>query len=429
MNHSDSDDSGSVSSDGIDFRIEYALRRVQQNDDVLTNLWLCYDYYLDDDENEEEHGFFTSDDADEYSVLGAAIGSNTHLNKLEVGIFYDNDNLAVAAEALALSSSFFDGLRQNTSIQQLWMNYEDASTGNVIDRVYNEIMRACQVNKNLTYFYMVDADLQQRGGGYEITNTLRSCISLKDICFDHCGISDEQCILIVDAVRGHVALEVLMLSNRMSDQIGNAGCEALATLLEDPNCNLNKLYLSGNGNSIDIRGTTSIANSLVNNTKLQFLSLHINPIDQRSAEGVFCRLLCNTSSINETYSSNHILERVWLASQLGEHVAPLLEMNKGANKSHVAIKKILLHHPNLDMGPLFDWDADGEQTLKALPYVISWFGRAEAVEKNEGTDYHVETKKLSALFQFSRSMPLLFVPASSIKQRMILKKRKRYGSL
>ena len=74
------------------------------------------------------------------------------------------------------------------------------------------------------------------------------------------------------------------------------------------------------------------------------------------------------------------------------------------------------------MEPLFDWDADGEQTLKALPYVISWFGRAEAVEKNEGTDYHVEKKKLSILFQFSRTMPLLFVPASSIKQRTILNK-------
>ena len=303
------------------------------------------------------------------------------------------------------------------------MNYDDASTGNVIDRVYNEIMRACQVNKNLTYFYMVDADLQQRGGGYEITNTLRSCISLREIQFDDCGISDEQCILIVDAVRGHVALEVLILSNRISGLIGNAGCEALATLLEDPNCNLNKLYVSGN--PINIRGAISIANSLANNTKLQFLSLHISPIDRRSAEGVFCRLLCNTSSINETYSSNHVLERVSLASQLGEHFASLLEMNKGTNKSHVAIKKILIHLPNLDMGPLFDWDADGEQTLKALPYVISWFGRAEAIEKNEGTDYHVETKKLSALFQFSRSMPLLFVPASSIKQRMILKKRKR----
>ena len=104
MNHSDSNsDSGSVSSDDIDFRIEYALRRVQQNDYVLTHLWLCYDYYVDDDENEEEHGFFTSDDADDFSVLGAAIGNNTHLKKLDVGLFLD-----VATEALA-SSSFFDG--------------------------------------------------------------------------------------------------------------------------------------------------------------------------------------------------------------------------------------------------------------------------------------------------------------------------------
>ena len=68
------------------------------------------------------------------------------------------------------------------------------------------------------------------------------------------------------------------------------------------------------------------------------------------------------------------------------------------------------------MKPLFEWDADGEQTLKALPFVIDWFGRAEeaVAGDQDREDYHVEEKKLSAIFQFAKAMPLLFVPETHI---------------
>ena len=56
-------------------------------------------------------------------------------------------------------------------------------------------------------------------------------------------------------------------------------------------------------------------------------------------------------------------------------------MNRDANKRHVAIRKILRYHPNIDMEPFFEWDLEeeeeGEQTLKALPFVIDWFERAK----------------------------------------------------
>ena len=111
-------------------------------------------------------------------------------------------------------------------------------------------------------------------------------------------------------------------------------------------------------------------------------------------------------------------------NELGQRFAYLLNLNNGANKMHVAIKKILKHHPNIDMEPLFEWDAEGEQTLKALPYVVGWFDRARvAVTDNDGERYHVEEKTLSAIFQFVKGMPLLFVPTSHIK--VDNKKRKR----
>ena len=81
--------------------------------------------------------------------------------------------------------------------------------------------------------------------------------------------------------------------------------------------------------------------------------------------------------------------------------------------------------PNIDMKPLFEWDSDGEQTLKALPHVVDWFERAgEAVAGDiDGEDHRVEQRQLSAIFQFAKAMPLLHVPASNIKE--VDKKRKR----
>ena len=79
------------------------------------------------------------------------------------------------------------------------------------------------------------------------------------------------------------------------NNIGNVGCDAIATLLEDPNCDLRALQLASN--AINNEGANTIANSLSNNNKLQNLYLHGNPIDQ-SVQDVFSNILCNTSNIS-----------------------------------------------------------------------------------------------------------------------------------
>ena len=203
---------------------------------------------------------------------------------------------------------------------------------------------------------------------------------------------------------------------------------ALATLLEDPSSNLSILRLAEN--QIVTEGMITLANSLVNNAKLKELCLSQNPfdgsvhnhIDYQSVNDVFCRLLCNKSSISNIYSSNHILQKLYCIGSRHE-LDTYLRMNKCANKSRVAIKKILRYHPNIDMTPLFEWDEDGEQSLKAFPYVIHCFDIArQGLELNQ-RGYKIEEKKLSAIYQFAKAMPLLFVPASHIK--FDGKKRKR----
>ena len=366
------------------------LRRVEENDETLTKLYIG-DYY---------DGDISGSD---YSQLGAAIGENTHLKTLTVVL--DGITLDVT------DREFYDGLKQNMSIYDLYLDCRSAR--NIVSGVGHEILKIYQENINLTRLQVDCADLQN-GGNSVITTTLRNCTNLNEISLPWCTITDEQLIPIVEAVQGHSSLKRLGLNN---NRVSNAGCDALATLLRDPNCNLHTLHLGAN--AIDNVGANTLVKSLVNNTKLKALYINANPIDA-SVHDIFSKLLCNTSNINNIYSSNHSLGSLLLPQCKGEELASLLNMNDGTDESHIAMRKILKYHPSIDMEPFFEWnmEGEGERNLKALPYVIAWFERArEADADDEGWEesYNIGERKLSAIYQFAKAMPLLFVPVPHCK--------------
>ena len=383
------------------------LCMVTQNDPSLTKLRIIG---VNNNNYGVARGKFYSDNSDDYSTLGSAIANNTHLESLEV-ILTNNLPLGVA------DRGFYDGLHHNSSISELSLYCGDR---NIAGGVAQEILKVYQENNShLTFLGIYFANLQS-GGDRVIVDTLRSCTNLQRVVLNFSNVTDAQLLPIVDAVRGHRMLEELCLYEN-ENNIGNVGCEALAALLIDPSCNLR--FLSLERNAIGNEGATAIANSLSNNNKLQCLYLGGNQID-RSVQHVLCNILCNTSNINSLYASNHTLNMLGFGEQQpGQQLQSLLGLNADTNKNYVAMKKILLHFPNIDMEQLFQWDADGEQTLKALPHVMSWFDRAKVVVANDGVEYDIEERKLSAIFQFAKAMPLLFVPPSHIN--VDTKKRKR----
>ena len=312
------------------------LRRVTQNDPSLTELLLVGYNIYEYDESE----FYSSKSAD-YSTLGAAIANNTHLDRLEVTL---SNRLALGVS----DREFYDGFKSNSSISDVELH---CNNRNIAGGTVQEILKVYQKNSNLTDILIENAGLQS-GGDRVIVNTLRSCRNLQKVSLNDCNITDEQLLPIVDAIRGHHMLEGLYL---YGNDIGNAGCDTIATLLIDPNCNLQTLSLWRN--AINNEAATTIANSLTNNTtKLKNLFLHNNPIDQ-TIQDIFSKVLCNTSNINHTYSSNHALEWLTLVDEnevIGQNLASLLSMNEGANKSHVAMNRNT-NKPNIDMEPLFEW--------------------------------------------------------------------------
>ena len=278
----------------------------------------------------------------------------------------------------------------------------------------NTLANGLANNTKLRELYLRNNNRLGNAGCETIATLLRDPNSnINQIDLGDNDIDYEGAIALANGLANNTKLRELYLRN---NRIGNVGCETIATLLRDPNSNINHIDLAGN--SINNEGAIALANGLTNNTKLKKLYLAGNPID-RSSVDIFKKLLCNKSSIRDTYSSNHTLQYLMLPQLLvvRENLTSLLIMNKCTNKSHVAIKKILKYHPNIDMEPFFEWnmEGEGESDLKALPYVIAWFDRArEAVagdDKGEES-YNIDKRKLSALYQFAKAMPLLFVPDS-----------------
>ena len=211
------------------------------------------------------------------------------------------------------------------------------------------------------------------------------------------------------------------LSDYVRSLIGNITCHSFSlSVITDCGCYFYE----------DI---TKIINNSPNLKHLYITACHDkdeNSVTGETLYNLLVKIVCDTSSPLATYNSNHTLSRVnsrhWDESiRDRKELDALLKLNDITNKDHVAKRKILKYHPNIDMVPLFDWnkEGEGERDLKALPYVIAWFERAQVVEEYGDND-GIATKKLSAMYQFAKAMPLLFVPASHTK-KVSNNKRKR----
>ena len=139
----------------------------------------------------------------------------------------------------------------------------------------------------------------------------------------------------------------------------------------------------------------------------------------------FFTLLCDTSSVNNTYLSNHTLENLG-ASELLINLHTLLTSNpdtlpmpadvhsrlalnrSGKSKGQVAMIKILQHHSHFDMQPFFAWE------FKVLPLIINWFTKAKACTTE--FDEQISKMKLSCMYDFVREFPMLYIEPVTRKE-------------
>ena len=221
-----------------------------------------------------------------------------------------------------------------------------------------------------------------------------STTGLQTLDLSQNDIDDIGIDILVPALAKHRRLQRLVISR--NDSVTTRGWQSLATILENPDSNLQELIVFAD--NIDDETLCIFINALSNNCTLQVLYLGASDISKDTLQG-FSNLLCDTLSVNATYLSNHTLTS--LDNMIQCALKPLLTPNQKGDKKKVATLKVLKHHNDFDMKPFFEWE------FKVLPLVIGWLERAFSYTTD--FDANIEERKLSSIYQFIRNMPVLYV--------------------
>jgi Ran GTPase-activating protein (RanGAP) involved in mRNA processing and transport len=241
------------------------------------------------------------------------------------------------------------------------------------------------------------------------------------------AINDEALGVLGEGIENFVNLEILNLT--YNNLITSTGLAVFTAIFQRDGCSLKHLDLFRM--NIEDGVAHAFAEGLVGNESLTHLSFGYTNLTP-SAWSAFSTLLCDTSSVNNVYLSNHTLERIGgsyslegipssVQRYLSNHtieaigsryfhdprdgipssVRQYLEINR-QKQYDVPICKILMNFSNLDMTPLLQWK------LKLLPCVVAWFERAQSCRTYmEESTTKFERRELSALYQFIRGLPLL----------------------
>ena len=305
---------------------------------------------------------------------------NCRLEHLELGqMNIGNDGMAVLADGLASLSSL------------KWLEFWGMS---ISDRGLQDLVRGL-VNCNLEELRLSNNLLTDSVSGMRSLGSLVGrTTSMQVLKLRSSSVTDEGLQSFVEGMANCCSLTELDLSGNRS--ITANGLTSLLSLLRTEHCTLCTLGILVI--ELDDDGEASLANGLVGNKSLRTIDLL-----SLGAKGcaAFSRLLCDTSSVKNTYLSNHTLTHVGYG--IPSDVVKYLKWNKSL-KDAAAICKILHSHPDIDMTPLFEFN------LKCLPLVVGWLEKAKTYlsNVNESTE-SFQSRQLSAVYKFVRSMPQLAV--------------------
>ena len=382
---------GNISNEGL-----VALAEGLKHCHNLTSLNLYGDLMISEQVSRSLSTLFTSD--------------NCRLEHLDLDkMNIDDDGMAVLATGLASLSS----------LKRLYLRR--MSTG---DQGLQDLLRAL-VNCNLEELCLSHNMLLDSVSGMRALGTfVRRTKSMNLLNLIDSPITDEGLQSFVEGMANCCSLTDLYISNR---SITSNGLTSLSSLLRTEDCMLSDLDL--HGINIGDDGAAALANGLIGNNSLT--ELGFSPTDSGiTARGwdAFSRLLCDTSSVNNTYLSNHTLV------QIGEYkmddtpleIVKYLNLNESQYHGAAAICKILHSYPDIDVTPLFEFN------LEFLPLVVEWFENAkpciidrvnEPIWRWEILHWKIEHRQLSAVYKFIRGLPLLAANGYR-SQKVISKKRK-----
>jgi len=235
------------------------------------------------------------------------------------------------------------------------------------------------------------------------------------------NIDDDGIQLLTPLVSRMSTLKNLSLKDNQS--VTPTGWLALSAYLRSPSFGLRELLIDENNHNDDTM--IAFTSALIYNKTLKVISLggtwdddtdeQTSLITDRGWEAV-STLLCNKTSILDTYNSNHTLKYVsdYYSDEIRAKLLPYLELNDNKDKAEVARQKILQTH--------FSSEDDLQEflgmELEMMPAAIAWIGRPLPIGwigKN--------VSGLSTMYNLTRMAPDLFDSSAQKKQSVGKKKR------
>eukprot|EP00984_Skeletonema_dohrnii_P028596 scaffold18651_cov70-Skeletonema_dohrnii-CCMP3373.AAC.3 len=241
-------------------------------------------------------------------------------------------------------------------------------------------------------------------------------MDMKQLDFESCGINDDGLQALSRGAANHC--KVLDLSENNS--ITPSGLRYLSTSLQSDSCRLENLCLGRMNIGDD--GAEVLARGLIGNKSLRCLHFRGEFEDDiaitRAGWSAFSAVLCDTSTVNNTYLSNHTVQELWSDYHadedfdIDEEIVLYLQLNH-EHPQYAARCKILMKHTHLDMVPFLRWG------LKCLPLAVGWYERAKpcttlSIYEDDSSrrrqvldepEQVYQSRVLTALYEFVRGVP------------------------
>ena len=285
--------------------------------------------------------------------------------------------------------AFFLSLSNNTNNSLENINLE---RNNIDDGTLVALTAALFTSGKLKVLNLGNNGAISAEGWQTFFTTLQNCnLVLEELILPSNNIRDMAMPSLTNALANARSLTRLDLEDNRA--ITSVGWTALTNILQHPNSSLTHLllYIYVQNQNINDEVAISFANALINNKRLKTLDFGLINNLSVTARGwaALANVLCNKSSLNSIYNSNHIVSNVGWG--VPHDLAPYLRMNENDNKHEVARQKILKYH-----------FADGDENIEefvgmdiaVIPDTIAWIGRDSAGQ--------------SLLYNVVRSLPTLF---------------------
>ena len=199
------------------------------------------------------------------------------------------------------------------------------------------------------------------------------------------------------------------------DSATPVGWQPLTDYLQSPNFALEVLYL--NGSTINDDTVVAFASALAHDRTLKFLSLDDctdddgNDLITNRGWDTVSNIICNKTSIIDTYNSNHTIQYLGFPSlPITDDLQSYLELNKNKDKVEVARQKILQTHFSGGVDDSSNIQEFLDMDLNIMPAAMEWIGR--------------DVCGLSTMYNLMRRLPDLF-DSSAKKKKPNAAKRKR----